>query len=850
MASFLKRNIIAFLVLGLIYTMGASAVTPTPTPTPTPNPCELTDKQLSAVMGIITNFILSDDSSPDPSPSKQELAIEKISKYADSSNDTPTVQDYIDAGVTGVTSANLSDVNQAVKDTSGGNVDSVVEIQALVNGIINIDSIAPILTLKGDSNITITKGDIYLELGAFAEDNVDGNITNLIKITGEVNTNTIGNYTITYSITDNAGNTSIGYRYITVADITILGDLVLSSDFAYVNTSKDFVARIALDSNITKVELININKVIELKDDGNVSNGDDILGDGVFSGKFNITETIEKSFEYKAKINDKYHSTKQIVDVIKIFTDEDITEAKDVISTALNLLPKDTNLTTDILSKKINDIIKFLKDNDKVLKVESPEKYFIKYTMKSGYIGSILFTTTNKLTGDSIKGLGRNIKINKYEKYKNPLYKLNIESSNIILKKSKGAIPQDVVSTIGSKEVLILDPFEFDLGEYWAYDTIRNNDNFSNKITYLKNYNVTIEKFKNLNQYGIIIISTHSNNTGIILLSQEATKDIKKKYTLDNKKGRLDYTNHITLIEDGGFLYFDSEKEAEVIYLTSSFISYYNKNLPDSLVYLGMCQGVMSGNPLPNIFIKTGAKSVVGYNDTVNSSYDNKIISTFFSTMLDNENLQDSLNEAKKQHGNNDGLPTPAEPVFVGDGNLKLFNEGIKNGSFEENLKFWKSVGDSRVVSKLVSLKPQDGGIMSIISTGLGANNDTNSYVEQTFTVPSNITKLVYKYNIISEEPEEYIGSSYDDTFEVHIIDKNNNDNIVTTESVNTSTWYAIDGINFAGGDDTAYHTKWKEVEIDISAHQGQAITIKFVIYDNGDSAYDTAALLDDIKLK
>lgn len=127
--------------------MEASAVTPTPTsntncfactnvtptPTVTPNPSGLTDKQLSAVMGIITNFILSSDSSPTPSPSKQELAIEKISKYADSSNDAPTVQDYIDAGVTGVTSANLNDVNQAVKDTSGGSADSVVEIQALVN---------------------------------------------------------------------------------------------------------------------------------------------------------------------------------------------------------------------------------------------------------------------------------------------------------------------------------------------------------------------------------------------------------------------------------------------------------------------------------------------------------------------------------------------------------------------------------------------------------------------------------------------------------------------------------------------------------------------------------------------
>lgn len=158
MIPILNKKILYILVLVLIYTIGASAVTPTPTPTPTvsptptitptptPTPSGLTDKQLNAVMGIITNFILSSDSTsapepsivPTPSPSKQELAIEKISNYADSSNNAPTLQDYIDAGVTGVTSTNLNDINQAVKNTNSINVDTVAEIQALINTIINI----------------------------------------------------------------------------------------------------------------------------------------------------------------------------------------------------------------------------------------------------------------------------------------------------------------------------------------------------------------------------------------------------------------------------------------------------------------------------------------------------------------------------------------------------------------------------------------------------------------------------------------------------------------------------------------------------------------------------------------
>jgi len=151
----LRKNMAYGLFFGLMSTVSVGANTPTPTPTPTvtptptatptpivtptptptPNPNGLTDKQLHAVMGIITNFILSESSSL--IPNKRELAIEKISKYADSLSEVPTVQDYINAGVIGVTFANLNDINQAVKATTSSNVNTTAEIQVLVNSIIN-----------------------------------------------------------------------------------------------------------------------------------------------------------------------------------------------------------------------------------------------------------------------------------------------------------------------------------------------------------------------------------------------------------------------------------------------------------------------------------------------------------------------------------------------------------------------------------------------------------------------------------------------------------------------------------------------------------------------------------------
>lgn len=56
-----------------------------------------------------------------------------------------------------------------------------------------------------------------------------------------------------------------------------------------------------------------------------------------------------------------------------------------------------------------------------------------------------------------------------------------------------------------------------------------------------------------------------------------------------------------------------------------------------------------------------------------------------------------------------------------------------------------------------------------------------------------------------------------------------------------------IAGRPFDGGDDTVYQTNWKTKTIDISSYQSQFIKIKFLVYDVGDSAYDTAVVIDDI---
>lgn len=78
----------------------------------------------------------------------------------------------------------------------------------------------PVITLNGNAEITINKGSKYNEEGAKATDNIDGDISSKIKISGKVDTSKSGTYTITYQVTDKAGNRSDAMRKISVVDVT------------------------------------------------------------------------------------------------------------------------------------------------------------------------------------------------------------------------------------------------------------------------------------------------------------------------------------------------------------------------------------------------------------------------------------------------------------------------------------------------------------------------------------------------------------------------------------------------------------------------------------------------------
>lgn len=70
-----------------------------------------------------------------------------------------------------------------------------------------VDTQAPVITLLGDATINIKLGETFTDPGATASDDVEGNLTSSIVVSGDVvDINTEATYTITYNVSDAAGN--------------------------------------------------------------------------------------------------------------------------------------------------------------------------------------------------------------------------------------------------------------------------------------------------------------------------------------------------------------------------------------------------------------------------------------------------------------------------------------------------------------------------------------------------------------------------------------------------------------------------------------------------------------------
>jgi len=157
----------------------------------------------------------------------KEIAIELIANYAKGEGAAPTIQNYEDAGIIGVNEKNIDELNLFISTLREEDIDTEEELNAVIDALgvsLASDIFAPVITIHGPNPLTLHIGDSYKKVCATAIDNRDGEVT--VYLLGDVDTNRIGTYTITYSAVDEAGNLASVNRIIHVVDTPIVNHFI------------------------------------------------------------------------------------------------------------------------------------------------------------------------------------------------------------------------------------------------------------------------------------------------------------------------------------------------------------------------------------------------------------------------------------------------------------------------------------------------------------------------------------------------------------------------------------------------------------------------------------------------
>jgi len=181
------------------------------------------------------------------------------------------------------------------------------------------------------------------------------------------------------------------------------------------------------------------------------------------------------------------------------------------------------------------------------------------------------------------------------------------------------------------------------------------------------------------------------------------------------------------------------------------------------------------------------------------------------------------------------------------------------NLDFEQGDNGYAFVGEGVIRGTAGVISPSLGTKMAAISTGSKTLSSSDALSHTTsllatgaINVPTGASKLLFDYDFLSEEFDEYVDSVYDDTFvvsfsgpddvyatlvtSVNIIGQNNSFPIENGD---------IGDIQVAG----AEHTGWITREVALNG-VGSPINIISCVSDVGDAAYDSIVFIDRIRFE
>jgi alpha-tubulin suppressor-like RCC1 family protein len=154
-----------------------------------------------------------------------------------------------------------------------------------------VDTVAPVFSGIGDVTINLEAAfNPLADVTAF--DNVDGDVTGSIQVTGTVNTKVKGSYNLTYNVTDSSGNTSEKVRVVTVKDHIKPVFMGTTNQTIDLNTVFDKMAGVTASDNV----------------DGDLTSEIQVTGEvntekkGIYTLKYSVKDSSGNTAEATRKI--------------------------------------------------------------------------------------------------------------------------------------------------------------------------------------------------------------------------------------------------------------------------------------------------------------------------------------------------------------------------------------------------------------------------------------------------------------------------------------------------------------------------------------------------------------------
>lgn len=416
---------------------------------------------------------------------------------------------------------------------------------------------------------------------------------------------------------------------------------------------------------------------------------------------------------------------------------------------------------------------------------------------------------------------------------------------------------------VEARSVILLSPYLCEFGETDEGDDIaelyREQRCPQYDVEYLSNESVTIDVLRTLPRYGVVHVATHGdalNGTAWIVIREPLDVQALSRYeadlAFDPSTGAAD-VEPVILQDPCG------DQPLRTFRINPSFFRRASRNqaFPSSLVFMSSCRSTFDGS-LAAAFLGSGARSFQGFSDYVASSFAFARATAFHddfrrSEELDTDiftpNLTDAtlLDRILSFLGLSSSTPAEWEMISSGVGGPQA---GLLNGSFEEGeLAGWTIEGDGRRLPGLGTASPRSGAFLGLISTGLGFTQEA-TIISQDICVSPGAQRLRFARNFFSEEFLEFCGSEFQDFFRVSVEQGGESFELLRQSIDDLCNQVTPTPLTFDQGDVST--TGWETFALPVpyGLDPSEPFTLQFQCGDVGDSIYDSAILLDDVRIE